>query len=327
MTRIRDLIKRRDKDFVILNITDIQFNDTLDKFDGKKLTSDTVCALVERVKPDLITVSGDFVWGMFVKDSLRYFCMLIEQFRIPWAPVIGNHDCEGNMSKKEIAACIKEWCEYCLFDEGPQDIAGIGNYYINIRDCADDGRIIHTLFFMDTGGKREYTVKDADGESKRGGYDHLKYSQIKWYSECLYRLKQDNGGVMPLSTVVLHIPPIQYKYAWREWKKNGCNPELGFGFNNEECCTPLEDNGFFDAVKAIGSTRDIIAGHDHINCASVVYDGVRLTYGLKTGDRGYWKDNMNGGTVITVDSYGNTQVRHEFVKSDKEGGSFISKLL
>ena len=61
MTRIRDLIKRRDKDFVILNITDIQFNDTLDKFDGKKFTSDTVCALVERVKPDLITVSGDFV--------------------------------------------------------------------------------------------------------------------------------------------------------------------------------------------------------------------------------------------------------------------------
>lgn len=63
MTRIRDLIKRRDKDFVILNITDIQFNDTLDKFDGKKFTSDTVCTLVERVKPDLITVSGDFVWG------------------------------------------------------------------------------------------------------------------------------------------------------------------------------------------------------------------------------------------------------------------------
>ncbi|MDE5618770.1 MAG: hypothetical protein K2I79_04720, partial [Clostridia bacterium] len=185
----------------------------------------------------------------------------------------------------------------------------------------------HTLFFMDTGDKREYTLKNKDGEYKQTGYDNLKYSQIKWYSDTLAKLAEQNGGKCPYSTVIMHIPPIQFKYAWDEWKEGGCSPDIGFGFNNEVCCTPLEDNGFFDVVKSIGSTKNIISGHDHINCASILYEGVRLTYALKTGDRCYWKDHINGGTVLTIDSEGKTQVRHEFVVIGEQKPSLISRLI
>ena len=73
------------------------------------------------------------------------------------------------------------------------------------------------------------------------------------------------------------------------------------------------DNGFFAMIKALGSTRNVICGHDHTNCASIIYEGVRLTFALKTGDRCYWKEGLSGGTVIRVDDEGNTKTEHVFI--------------
>ena len=59
------LKKERGKDFVILNLTDTQLSDK-EWEDGHKanaVLTHTVRSLVERVKPDLITVTGDLtVW-------------------------------------------------------------------------------------------------------------------------------------------------------------------------------------------------------------------------------------------------------------------------
>ena len=75
----------------------------------------------------------------------------------------------------------------------------------------------------------------------------------------------------------------------------------------------------FDVIKAEGSTHDVVCGHDHINDSSVVYQGVRLTYALKTGDRCYWQDDgmMNGGTVLRVASDGTVTTEHCYVNDIK----------
>ncbi|MBQ2736218.1 MAG: hypothetical protein IJF26_02155 [Clostridia bacterium] len=87
---------------------------------------------------------------------------------------------------------------------------------------------------------------------------------------------------------------------------------------------PLEISTLFNDVQSLntptpvlktelGSTKTIVAGHDHVNCSCIKYKGVRFTYSLKTGMSAYWRPEMNGGTVFTVTSDGVTTVKHEFV--------------
>ena len=40
-----------------------------------------------------------------------------------------------------------------------------------------------------------------------------------------------------------------------------------------------------NAIKEFDSTTYVFAGHDQLNNYSVMYEGVRRTYAMKTGDR------------------------------------------
>ena len=75
------------------------------------------------------------------------------------------------------------------------------------------------------------------------------------------------------------------------------------------------DNGFFALMQAMGSTEHFIVGHDHTNNYSVMYEGIRLTYALKTGAGCYWNKRLNGGTTITVGSDGHATVAHEYIEA------------
>ena len=90
------LKKEQERDFVILNLTDPQLHDR--EWESGQIERDilmrTVTELVERVKPDLITISGDISWA---GDNKAYdaFADLMDSFQLPWAPVWGNHDNQG----------------------------------------------------------------------------------------------------------------------------------------------------------------------------------------------------------------------------------------
>ena len=59
----------------------------------------------------------------------------------------------------------------------------------------------------------------------------------------------------------------------------------------------------------------IFAGHQHWNNCSIVYEGVRLTFGTKTGFFDYYRDEMVGGTLITVAQSGASfDVQHCYVE-------------
>lgn len=50
----------------------------------------------------------------------------------------------------------------------------------------------------------------------------------------------------------------------------------------------------------------VYGNHDHANDFSLLYRGIRLTYGVKTGDGCYWaKDgSMNGCTTLSISATG-----------------------
>lgn len=300
------LEKTAGQDYKILNLTDVQFSDTLDMFGQDKQAYDTIKKLVEEVKPDLITLTGDQVWTQYQKNSVKKFVKFMDGLKIPWAPVNGNHDGEGNVDKNWIADQYVA-SEYCLFQKGPNNIGGIGNYVINIME---GDKIYHSLIMMDSGASRIYL--DKDGKSK-SAYEFIQPAQIEWYKWVVNGLSVNNNGTMPESTLMFHIALPEYLDAYNEWEANGFDPAQGFGEKREDVYSPPVNSGFFDVIKAVGSTKNILVGHDHVNDYSVLYQGIRLSYALKTGDRCYNEDDVNGGTIITIGE--SVNVEHKYIKA------------
>ena len=294
--------KSPDKDFNILAISDVQLNDAIDLFGLKGTAYDTITQLVDKQKPDLIVVMGDTVWAKFNKVSVKQFVKFMDDLQIPWAPINGNHDGEGNVDFNWVADEFLK-SEYCLLKKGPNNIGGVGNYVINIKE---NSRIVESLILMDSHSDRYY--EDA-GEKK---YDFIYDSQMDWYKWVVNGLKAQNGGKDVESMLFIHIPLNEYVDAYNLYEQSGFDKSIGFGEKNEETCPGYINSGMFDVIKEVGSTKYVFAAHDHVNNYSVEYEGIRLIYTMKTGDRCYAQDDMNGGTLITIGD--KTTVEHIYVE-------------
>ncbi len=302
-----ELEKKPNKDFVILSIADIQLEKWEAYAEKGKNTTRLINQLVSSIHPDLITVLGDNAWS-----TSTYLKMIkdLDSLGIPWAPVMGNHD--GS-------CCISEfWCAYemydaknCLFKFGPENM-GYGNYIINITE---NGKIIHTLFMMDT-----HSGGDDEGNCPTEyAYAGLWDNQIEWYKWAVNGIENIAGKTVE-STAFFHIPTPEFAIAWNEAYDNskgvfkGEYADTSFGYNEEPVCA-CGTSAFFNACKELGSTKNIICGHDHVNNSSILYDGIRLTYSMKCGEGGYWNPERSGGTVLTINSEGNLSVpQHIIIK-------------
>ncbi|MBR3780626.1 MAG: metallophosphoesterase [Clostridia bacterium] len=300
-----EIEKNPDEDFIILNLSDVQLKDELVYDEKGEKTAEMIDNLVKETEPDLITLTGDNAWG-----TMAYIELIrqIDAYGIPWAPVMGNHD--GQCLINEFwAAYLLFKAENCLFKFGPENM-GYGNYIINITE---NGKIIHTLFMVDTHNNAEFTLEDGSTVS---GYDHLWDNQIEWYKWAVNGISEIAGKTVE-SSVFMHIPVYEYKDAWI--KAYGSNepgtlaPEFApeaIGVRGEDiCCSPV-NNGFTTVCKELGSTKNIFAGHDHANNFQIYHEGIRLNYTLKTGYGAYYTDGLMGGTVISIDSDGAAYAEH-----------------
>lgn len=303
-----EIEKNPDEDFIILNLADIQLKDDLVYEDEGEKTAEMIDSLVQETKPDLITLTGDNAWGTIAYIKLIH---QIDSYGIPWAPVMGNHDGQCLISEFWAAHLLYK-AENCLFEFGPENM-GYGNYIINITE---NGKIIHTLFMVDTHNNTEYTLEDG---STAGGYDHLWDNQIEWYKWAVNGISEITGKTVE-SSVFLHIPVCEYKDAWINAygsdEVGTLVPELApaaIGVNGEGVSCPPVNNGFFDVCKELGSTKNIFAGHDHANNSQIYHEGIRLNYTLKTGYGAYYTDGLMGGTVISIDSDGAAYAEHRYM--------------
>lgn len=307
-----ELVKDPDENFVILNLADVQLEDDILYGERGEKTAKLIDDLIRETDPDLITLSGDNAWGTMAYIEL---IKLVDSYGIPWAPVMGNHDGQGCVSEFWAAYLLYK-AENCLFEFGPEHM-GYGNYIINITE---NGKIIHTLFMMDTHNNSEYILEDG---SIVGGYDHLWGNQIEWYKWAVNGIS-DIAGETVESTVVMHIPVYEYKDAW---KKFYGSEELGTiasefapeaqGINGEGIFSAPVNNGFFAACKELGSTKNMLVGHDHANNFQITYEGIRLNYALKTGYGSYFTEGLMGGTTITVGSDGAAFAEHIYIDNLK----------
>lgn len=293
--------KDKDKDFVILNLTDTHFGD----YDYRRFTASAVSLraklLVNKIKPDLITVSGDIVCTDSTIYSVKRFTDLMESFGVPWAPVFGNHDDEGNCDLNALADIMLR-SPHCLLRKGPATM-GVGNYVIGITEEDGSGgeKLVEALVMMDS----HHAACNAE--------------QVEWFAWAAQGVNALSGGNAEITTM-LHIPIAQYQYGCDEkWDsaKNAWKPGSGaVGTYGEKICCARDadgnpiDNGLFDEIKKAGG-KYVFCGHDHLNNFSLVHEGVRLTYMMKIGMASGFSIRLNGGTKIVVGAEGIKRISDE----------------
>lgn len=296
------IIKEKDKDFVILNITDIHVAD----YDYRAFTAfeslATAKRLVKEVKPDLITVTGDIVCTDSTYYAIRRFTDFMDSLGVPWAPVFGNHDGEGNCDLNYLADIMLK-SKYCLLKKGDAGM-GCGNYVVNVAEQNDDGslNVVQSLIFMDTHGS------------------HVNELQIEWYKWAAEGIEKVCGKPVQTSAW-MHIPMADYQYAYDlAWNVDSGKWNEGYsayGEKNEKICCHRDsegnpiDNGLFAAMKQVGNTDFVFGGHEHMNNFSILHDGIRLTYTMKIGINSGWQPGFDGGTVVTVSDKGITSIVHK----------------
>lgn len=316
--------KDPNKDLKILNISDPQLKDKdwIRRNRTYDIMTKTVNELICRVKPDLITVSGDISWS---DNHLSYknFAELMDSFNIPWAVIWGNNDNhDGDENTKELVKTVTSY-KYCLYESG-EPALGNGNYVIAIKE---NDKIAEALIMMDTHDRVPYT--DSDGNSKNV-WAKLLPEQVEWYAEQVKMLREFGCND---TTLITHIPIHAYKDAIKaahdenykyeditvEDSYNGIGwkaeykDSVGVMWDGEGVSCYPDDDGMFDMIKKLGSTKHVIAGHNHMNNFIIDYDGIKLVYTLKLGEGSYWDPHLNGGTVINVTSSGVDDIHHEYV--------------
>lgn len=298
------LKKEKGRDFVILNLADVHFSDydmrALYAFEGTA----TIKRLVAKIKPDLITVSGDIVCGKSTKYSVSRFTDLMESFGIPWAPIFGNHDKEGNCDVDYLADIMMK-SPSCIMRKGDSSM-GVGNYIVNICEEDENGTLVPKESLI------MYYCRTPDAEKLK-----------TWYSWAAEGVKKISGGKAE-AVVFSHIPLPEYQYAydeaWDSENKRWRDGYKAYGELNETICVDFKEDGtpvlegFFDVLKAHG-TEYFFCSHDHMNDFSLVYNGIRLTYMMKLGYGSGFQPGFNGGTVITVGENGIERITHKTVST------------
>lgn len=299
IAKIRTVEKDRE-DFKILMFTDTQLWTILG--DNKRCYEE-MDKLVEKTNPDLITLPGDVLSAFASRFSIRNFIKHMDSYKIPWAPVYGNHD-------EEIPTNTKNWqsdrymkSEYCLLQKGPNNLYGSGNYVINITE---DGKPVYTVFMFDNGKHYKYeTGKDEVPMSE---------NQIAWYEWNVKGIAEEAGRTVP-SMTFSHFPQPEFREAVEKLgvkNEDGSYTipsEYGFGKCNYLPWSTSVNTDFVEKCKELGSTKYIFCGHDHENDASIFYDGITYTYGLKTGPSPKpWNGaEHTGGTLITINGKAENQ--------------------
>lgn len=273
------LEKREGAPLRVLQLTDVHFDDHNDKKEG---TLALIQAMIEQNNPDLITLTGDWVStssNMNREERSRAVFDTIEAYSIPWAPVFGNHDAEGELSKYDFADIFAEY-EHCVFKTGYSNLKGVGNYIIEIKE---NGKLVQAVFMLDSHSAVE------KGSTK---YDYIGKSQIAWYEWAVEGLneiyRQDEGKLESVpSLAYFHIPLVEFK----EYKNAAGTENILIGANREGIASGYKNSGLFASLKKMKSTKGVFCGHDHDNNAAIVKDSIVLAYGVESG---WCKDYATG---------------------------------
>ncbi|MBE6598826.1 MAG: hypothetical protein E7638_05240 [Ruminococcaceae bacterium] len=283
---------------------------------------------VERAQPDLIVLTGDNIYGELDDDGSMWLelCEHMDSYGIPWLVVFGNHD---NESGKGVMWQIEQLknSEHCVFAEG--NVTGNSNYNVVIKQGEEYKYLFYLLdtngCFVNLNNYGERLMPDNPDIDKIQQSSGIFEDQIAWIRESAQSIFAEYG-TLPVM-MFYHIPPSESADAANELYPDTYTPEFissapfapdregDLGFATEPIVGGFYAPDFFAAAKEIGCVG-MFMGHQHKVSTSILYDGIRITYGLKTGTYDYHETDMLGTTKITIGEDNSFAV--EYLESELE---------
>lgn len=264
-------------------------------------------SIVENQKPDLIVCSGDNLFASKGVEGVNKFIELMESFETPWTFVFGNHDAENHdKAKISDAICSAEtnyllYAEDLIVDASKDEMAygRYGKFSIKVVNNAGD-KLVGAIICMDTGTRS--TVYNE--------YQGITAEQVAWYNEEIselqdvYAAQSDNALEVIPTMLFQHIQLPETATAFDEAKKG--NSEYSFvidqdlsgyytdldNLNKVKKGASAYDNGLYEKMVELGSTKAAFFGHEHIyNFQVKTAEGIVLGFGPQTGFSTTFVDN------------------------------------
>ncbi|TYZ58820.1 hypothetical protein PybrP1_004459 [[Pythium] brassicae (nom. inval.)] len=223
--------------------------------------------LLDAEKPDFVVFTGDNVQTLSKKrrqSAVDAFTRGVEQRRIPFAVVLGNHDDEDGFVREDVL-CMIMAKNSSYTQRGPTTVDGVGNYHLSVHAPSEGSwgnardAVFH-MYFLDSGGypdKHKYPHVDSK-------YDWIKPSQ-----------EQQTSPPLP-AIMFFHIPLREYDFP----PEDAVNV---FGEKNEGVAASSEPSEMFSALLARDEVKAVFVGHDHVNNYCYNRLGVQLCYGGGAG--------------------------------------------
>lgn len=306
-----------DKDFKVLHLTDVHITGGYSNAEQDKKAINAVAAMVTAEAPDLVIVTGDIAFAIPGTGTInnRYahemFIHLMETLGVYWTVTFGNHDNEpfNLLDRRAVAELYANpELEYCLFSHSPENVSGEGNHVINVKNS--EGEITQSFFMIDT---HAYIHMDLIGglvDTLMWNYDCVKPDQADWYEEMINYYQPKS------SLMFFHIPLGAVKQAYDEYVANGETENVKWhgGYDGEvdevvyssRIEAELSENErLFDRAVALGNTKGMFFGHDHLNNFVLEYKGILFSYGYSIDYSAYdgdleFRGLQRGCTVLTI---------------------------
>jgi len=305
--------------FRILQLTDIHLGGSFLSVSEDLMALDACHTLIEYTKPDLVIVTGDLVFPMGImsysfnnKAPIIEFANFMRNTGVPWAFTYGNHDTEklATLDKDELDSLMKTLAQNSsgnlLYPYIQPDIYGRSNQMIEIRD--DKNSLIQALFLIDS---NDY----LEDSHKLNEYDFIHDDQVEWYKNNILTLSRQEGHTIS-SMAFFHIPLREYIEAYDLFVQGSEKVKYFYGSIGEtminNICASQYQSKFFDTAVSLNSTKAMFCGHDHYNNISLLYKGIRLTYGYSidylTMPHIAEHTQQRGGTLISIEKNGSFQI-------------------
>lgn len=296
------------------NFADITLVDNL-----KPRLTQFIEACLEEVKPDLVVLGGDNIFGLsavaeFMDTPIsimtyRAIAELFEEHKQYWTLTFGNHDSESVLDKIDY---LNEVAKYDYFIGGTEDekyfsakvfptdtVIGnshadyyVGNYSVPVYDETGT-QIAYNIFVLDSGS---YTLTPPADVP----YLSITREQTDWYLSESKKLEQESGHIVP-AVMFSHIPFAEMEDAYNAGNYLG-GEEAGWMLSTIP--SPI-----YDAILKRGDVKGVFFGHMHGSDVTVYGEGNghRLLMGITkaTQSSGYDDtDSVLGMRVINLHTDG-----------------------
>ncbi|KAF2632353.1 Metallo-dependent phosphatase [Macroventuria anomochaeta] len=268
------------------------------ELEADTLTVNFIGKILDVEKPNLVILTGDQLHHDIPDSQSALFKVVAPMIErsIPFAAVFGNHDSEGIHALSRTAQMsILQYLPFSLSEPGPEQVDGVGNFYVQVLAPAPSQFPVSTLYFLDSHGQIPSKIYKSD-------YDFIKQNQIDWFvntsqTQRSAREHDNNDNRFHLSLAFLHIPLPEFK--------EDSHLSIRSGRRREPTEGPSFNSHFYDALVQEGIAA-LGCGHDHVNdfCALLrqqvqqgggkpLHTGPWLCYGGASGFGGYCSYGRN----------------------------------